>query len=224
MIKENSERLINEIYDDARELVKFYTKHPEMMTDSIKAKINELYSAICEKKGLSEHSGWGVKWTLEKRHNETDAAPYETMSGNFTPDQSMVFVGNVILNTGANEILKLICGDSSANAYSNTNAKIFVGTDSTPESPEQTGVIAAGSNRAFAAMDSGYPQVSSEGRTAIFRATFGDSVANFEWNEVSLTNGSGSGAVSLNRKQINMGTKNGGSWSMQLEVSVVNVA
>lgn len=202
---------IEKIYDEARNQIEFYRNHPEQITDEIRSKFEAMYSMLTKALNYSEHSAWGVKWTIEKREHE-GAPILETVSG------------NIILNGGANEMLKLVFGVKPSTPYDATNARIYVGSDSTAERADQKGVLALGSNQASAKLDSGYPQVPADGRTAVVRATFGETVANFAWNEVSLVNGQGGGAIALNRKQASMGTKNGGVWTVQLEVSIVEVS
>lgn len=205
------DNFIEKIYNDARKQIEFYYEHPDQLTEDVRDKLKALYSVLNKALNYSEHSAWGVKWTIEKREHEGTPI-LETVSG------------NIILNGGANEMLKLVFGISPSTPYDAANARIYVGSDSTAERADQKGVIALGGNQASANLDSGYPQVAEGGRTAIVRATFGDSAANFPWNEVSLTNGQGSSAIALNRKQASMGTKNGGVWTVQLEVSIVDVA
>lgn len=205
------DNFIEKIYTDARNQIEFYREHPDQITEDVREKLKSLYSVLTKALNYSEHSAWGVKWTIEKREH-AGAPIIETVSG------------NIILNSGANEMLKLVFGISPSTPYDAANARIYVGSDSTAERADQKGVIALGGNQASAKLDSGYPQVAEGGRTAIVRATFGDSAANFPWNEVSLTNGQGSSAIALNRKQASMGTKNGGVWTVQLEVSIVDVA
>lgn len=214
----------DEIYRSAREYIAYLREHPEELSGDVRNSAINLLADFCNALGFSEHSAWGVSWKILKRHSENDAEPYETITRKLTPQESAQFVGNVILNGGANEMLKLVFGIKPATPYDTENARIYVGTDSTAERADQKGVLALGSNQAVARMDSGYPQVPAGGRTAIVQATFGDSAANFEWNEVSLTNGQGGSSVALNRKQANMGTKNGGVWTVRLEVSIVEVS
>ena len=70
-------------------------------------------------------------------------------------------------------------------------------------------------------MDSGYPSVS--GRTIVFRASFDDATANFAWRESAVTNGSGVGAISMNRKVASLGTKVTGTWTLQITISLTSV-
>ena len=181
----------------------------------------KMYFALQDPLHFSKHSAWKVDWLLEK-WNDTKDTLKEVMnlgSEKFTTEE-LLFGGNIVLDNGANEMLKLIAGDTSATPYNYTNAKIFVGTDSTAESASQTGVIASGANRAYASMDVGYPVVSN--RTLVFRASFNNDTANFEWNEAAITNGTGVGNVAINRKVSSMGTKNGGTWTLQISISLVS--
>lgn len=220
----DKKEISNFLFEGYRSDLKKLREHPEYMQNpAIRNFLKEVYAELCKTLGLSEHSAWGVKWKIEKRNKVGDATPYEVMSGKLPCDEAMEVVGNIILNGGANEMLKLICGLPDATPYDNANARIIVGTDTTAEDPEQTGVIAQGGSRAIAAMDSGYPKVAVGSRTATWRATFGDSAANFAWAEMGLANGASSSAISLNRKRADMGTKNGGVWSVELSVSIVEV-
>ena len=187
------------------------------LNDAQKEELRKLRSILNRALGLSEHVAWEVHWRVEKFRSKTmenvltsGEQPYEVCSD----------VQNIILDTGANEMLKLIGGVSGATAFSAANAKIYVGSDSTAEAASQTGVIAT-TNKAYAAMDSGYPSVS--GRTIVFRASFDDATANFAWNESAITNGSGAGAIAMNRKVSALGTKTTGTWTLQLTISLTSV-
>lgn len=181
----------------------------------------KMYFALQDPLHFSKHSAWKVDWLLEKWNDTKDTLKEVVNLGSekFTTEE-LLFGGNIVLDNGANEMLKLIAGDTSATPYNYTNAKIFVGTDSTAESASQTGVIASGASRAYASMDVGYPVVSN--RTLVFRASFNNDTANFEWNEAAITNGTGVGNVAINRKVSSMGTKNGGTWTLQISISLVS--
>lgn len=187
--------------------------NPNKVTDSDRDKLNSLYSKLCKALGISEHSQWRVEWRVEKW---LDTA--KKLAG-IAPDEVSFATQNIILDGGANEMLKLITG-TGGTAYSNGNARIFVGTNSTTENSAQTGVLASGSSVASAVMESGYPVVSD--RQAVFRASFGDDSANFAWNELAISNGNGAGAVALNRKVDSLGTKVTGTWTLQITVSVTS--
>lgn len=203
----------NIIYSMMMNVLSHMRENPESVTDEERSFLMKIYSALCKALEFSEHSAWQVDWCVEKWHSMQ-----EKMSG-VKPYEVVNAGQNVILDAGATEMLKLICG-TGGTAFNQANAKIYVGTDTTPENASQTGVIASGGNKAFANIDSGYPQVS--GRTAVFRATFGEDSANFAWNEASITNGSGVGSVAMNRKVSTMGTKMNGTWTMQITISLIS--
>ena len=189
----------------------------ESLTDAQKEELKNLRSTLNRALAFSEHVAWEVHWRVEKFLSKTFD---EVLATGEQPYEVCSDVQNIILDTGANEMLKLIGGVSGATAFSAANAKIYVGSDSTAEAASQTGVIAV-TNKAFAGMDGGYPSVS--GRTIVFRASFGDSTANFAWNEAAITNGSGAGAIAMNRKVSALGTKTTGTWTLQLTISLTSV-
>lgn len=209
----NKSNLTTKIYEEMRNYLAMLQAHPEMVTDEDTEKLNKLYSQLCKTMGISEHSQWRVEWQLDKWLCTADKEAGKA------PDETLYDSQNIILDIGANEMLKLITG-TGGTVFDNTNSFIYVGTDSTPENASQSGVLATGSNRASAAMDTGYPLVN--GRQMIYRASFGDSSANFAWNEAAIVNGTGANAISMNRKVSNMGTKASGTWTLQITVSLTS--
>lgn len=201
------------IYEKMCEVLDFMKEHPDSVTDEDIYKLNALYSRLCKALGISEHSQWRVEWQLEKW---VDTA--RKLAG-FDPDEVLYDTQNIVVDSGANEMLKLITGTGGA-TYSAANARIYVGTNNASENASQTGVIATGNNCASAVMDTGYPIVT--GRQMIFRASFGDTAANFQWNEASIVNGTGANAVAMNRKVSRMGTKESGTWTLQITVSLTS--
>jgi len=192
-------------------------ENPAGLNDAQKEQLKSLRALLNKALAFSEHVAWEVHWRVEKFLSKTLD---DVLSSGEQPYEVCSDVQNIILDTGANEMLKLIGGVSGATAFSAANAKIYVGSDSTAEAASQTGVIAT-TNKAFAAMDSGYPTVS--GRTIVFRASFDDATANFAWNEAAITNGSGAGAIAMNRKVASLGTKTTGTWTLQLTISLTSV-
>ena len=189
----------------------------ESLTDAQKEELKNLRSTLNRALAFSEHVAWEVHWRVEKFLSKTFD---EVLATGEQPYEVCSDVQNIILDTGANEMLKLIGGVAGATAFSAANARIYVGSDSTAEAASQTGVIAT-TNKAHAGMDSGYPSVS--GRTIVFRASFDDATANFAWNEAAITNGSGAGAIAMNRKVSALGTKTTGTWTLQLTISLTSV-
>lgn len=204
---------MNTLFKKVSGLLDKMAEHPEFVDENDEKNLNRMYSQICKTLGISEHSQWRVEWRVEKW---LDTA--KKIAG-FAPDEVCIDTQNIILDVGANEIMKVLAG-TGGTPYDASNAYIYVGTDSSRESADQTGLIATGVNRAYAAMDIGYPVVT--GRQGVWRASFGDTSANFNWQEFSLVNGTGANAVAMNRKVQNLGTKATGTWSLQLTVSIVS--
>jgi len=125
--------------------------------------------------------------------------------------------GNVLLNEGINNgIWPLVAGDNTVTPFDNDNARIGVGDSTTAADATQTDLL--GTNKAYKGMDAGYPTYGSN-QKIVFRATFGDDEANFDWNEWVVDNGSAAG-VTLNRKVDNMGTKTQGSWTLEVSITL----
>ena len=126
------------------------------------------------------------------------------------------FQGNVLLNEGIQLLEDIIAGiDETSNKWDSSNARLGVGNGTASESASQTGL--QGTSKAFKGMDSGYP--SRSGQTLSWRATFGDSEANFAWEEFTVVNGSDDSATNLNRKVESKGTKSGGNWTLTLQIT-----
>lgn len=206
-------KLKETIYEQFYAMLSGMAEHPENVSDEDKSKLDQLYSLLCKTVGISEHSQWRVfsevfKWNDTKR--KLAGLPY---------DDYACSVQNIIVDNGANELLKIISGNGGT-PYNSANSYIYVGTDTTPESATDTGIKASGVNKAYAAMDTGYPVVS--GRQAIYRASFGDTSANFAWNEASIVNGTGTNAIAMNRKVESLGVKATGTWTLQITISLTS--
>jgi hypothetical protein len=65
-------------------------------------------------------------------------------------------------------------------------------------------------------MESGYP--TSTAQKAAFKASFGDSEANYAWNEWVIKQSTS--ARCLNRKVESLGTKSGGTWTLEVNVTL----
>jgi hypothetical protein len=130
--------------------------------------------------------------------------PYEVIEGE----------GNCLLNGGIDEMWDLIAGDS-ANHFNNAGAQIGVGDSNTAAAATQTDLQAA-TNKTYKAMDSGYP--TSTTQKATFRASFGAGDANYTWNEWVVKQAT-SGKC-LNRKVDSMGTKSGGTWTLEVSITL----
>ncbi len=133
--------------------------------------------------------------------------PYEVIEGE----------GNCLLNSGINEMWDLITGEVSGSGYifDNAAAQIGVGDSSTAADPSQTDLQAA-TNKTYKGMESGYPTSTSQ--KATFKASFGDSDANYAWNEWVVKQSTS--AKCLNRKVESLGTKSSGTWTLEVSITL----
>jgi hypothetical protein len=126
------------------------------------------------------------------------------------------FEGNIALNEGLQAIIDLICGLATPTKWDASNARLGVGDGTTAESATQTGL--QGTNKYWKTMDSGYPTRSNQ--TAIWRATFDGTEANFAWNEFTVVNAADDTGINLNRKVSAKGTKSSGeTWTLELQIT-----
>ncbi len=100
-------------------------------------------------------------------------------------------------------------------AYDNTNARIGVGDSTTAYSSSQTDL--QGTNKFRKGMDSGFPTRS--GAVMTFKSTFNDGEANFAWNEWIIVNDASTGTAMCRKVESN-GTKSGGIWVFEVDVTV----
>jgi len=111
---------------------------------------------------------------------------------------------------------RLAMGEAGLTPFG-SNSCIGVGDGTTAADPAQTGL--QGTNKFYKQVDSGYPTVS--GTSIIFQATFGDTEANFAWNEWTVANGCGDEYINLNRKVEPLGTKvAGATWVLQVVLTI----
>lgn len=175
---------------------------------------------------MRDNISWKAKWTINEFKDEDNEIANLLKNGltieqvkqvypeAFIKEETIDF--NVALNEGLQELINLLCGISGT-AFDDTNAYIGVGDSDTVADATQTGLQAA-VNKEYKAMDSTYPQRSSQ--TAVWRATYGSADANFAWNEFTVANGNSDAAVNLNRKVESKGTKvSGETWTISLEIT-----
>jgi hypothetical protein len=163
-----------------------------------------------------ESAGWLCRFRLSKYHEDLGAfsGSPEEFGKAFQPYAVIPGEGNCLLNSGIDEIWDLVCGDSTSH-FNAAGAQIGVGDSSTAASASQTDLQAA-ANKTYKGMDSGYP--SSVSQKAVFQASFGASEANYTWNEWVVKQ-SASGKC-LNRRVESLGTKSGGTWVLQVEITL----
>jgi len=168
---------------------------------------------------------WKTTWQLDKWRDPTGEIEELSKKG-LTIDkivglhpkefiETLQFEGNVALNEGLQQLIDIICGISSPTLWDNTNARVGVGNSSTAAQATDAGLL--GGSTAFASMDGGYPQRSSQ--TASWKGTFGDGTAEFAWEEFTIDNGA-VGDINLNRYVTNKGTKGSGeTWVLTVEIA-----
>lgn len=167
---------------------------------------------------------WKTTWQLDKWKDPDGEVEKLSRSGlaleeilGLYPElfvDSTRFSGNVALNEGLQQLVDVICGLSSPTLWDSGNARVGIGNDNTPADPADTGLIGT---TAFAGMDGGHPQRAAQ--TASWKATFGDGVAEFAWEEYTVDNGA-AGDVNLNRYVTSKGTKGSGeTWVMTVEIA-----
>jgi hypothetical protein len=166
--------------------------------------------------GKKETANWLCRFRLSKYREDIGAyrGREEEFHRIFRPYKIIEGEGNCLLNTGIDEMWDLITGASS-NYFNNANAQIGVGDSSTAADPSQTD-LQAGTNKTYKGMESGYPTSTSQ--KATFKSSFGDSDANYAWNEwvVKQT----SSAICLNRKVESLGTKSAGTWTLEVDITL----
>lgn len=121
---------------------------------------------------------------------------------------------NLFLTTGINTVLLLAVGQA-ATAYSGSNARLCVGDGTTAATAADTDLV--GTNK-FRQLVSGAPSVTTN--QVLFSATFGTSVANFDWREVGVSNAAAAGQM-WSRTVINLGTKvSSASWVLNWTLAI----
>lgn len=121
----------------------------------------------------------------------------------FKPYDTYKKKGNIWVNTGRNEIMKLATGTGSPQAYNNATADLGVGNDGTAPAVGNTALI--GGSTLYKAMDTGFPQTPAS-QSFDTQATFGDAEAKFAWLEEAFRNGA-TALVLWNRANTNLGDK-----------------
>ena len=159
---------------------------------------------------------WVCHYRLSKYHQDIERyrGSETAFHDRFQPYEVIEGEGNCLLNTGIDEMWDLIIG-GSANHFSNTYAQVGVGDSTTAANATQTDLQAA-TNKTYQGMESGYP--TSTDQKATFKASFGDSEANYAWNEWVVKQSS-SGKC-LNRKVESLGTKSSGTWTLEVSITL----
>ena len=166
-----------------------------------------------------ELANWLCRFRLSKYHE--DIEPFREGGGEdefhqlFTPYEVMEGEENCLLNTGIDEMWDLVTGVETTDVFDNTNAQIGVGDSNTAADATQTDLQAA-TNKTYKGMESGYPTSTSQKVT--FKSSFGSSDANYAWEEGVVKQSTS--AICLNRKVESLGTKSGGTWTLEVDITL----
>jgi hypothetical protein len=163
-----------------------------------------------------ESARWLCRFRLSKYWEDIEKCrgPEAEFHKLFQPYEVITGEGNLLLNAGIDEMWDLIVGDS-ANHFNNASAQIGVGDSNTAANASQTD-LQASTNKTYKGMESGYPTSTTQKVT--FKASFGDSEANYAWNEWVVKQ-STSGKC-LNRKVESLGTKASGTWTLEVNITL----
>ena len=153
-----------------------------------------------------EHFCWRSGYRLEKFH-EGSVKPFEVREGK----------GNIGLEEGFDKIWALVIG--GLNPFDNASARIGVGDSSIAANASQTGLQAT-PNILYKGMTIGYPTNKAQVGRMYFRSEFATNEANFAWEEWAVDENTD--AKNLNRKVENLGTKNGGTWALEIYLQLQN--
>lgn len=170
---------------------------------------------------IAEKLSYKTQWTIRRYADDAAFAagmptPVLDAEGKELPGVSEI-EGNLLLNEGIQLLLDLLIG-AGGTAYNNANSYLGVGDSSTAESASQT-ALQASTNKTYKAMQSTYPQRSSQ--TVTWRAVFASGDANYAWAEFTIVNASSDTGTNLNRKVSSQGTKaSGQTWTLDVTVTI----
>ena len=118
-----------------------------------------------------------------------------------------------ITTAGINFLSQAAIGQGTV--FNASNARLGVGNGTTAFAISQTDL--QGSSKFRKGMDAGYPNITAP--TVIFKSTFSQSEANFDWREWGIFNAA-TGGVMLNRVVESNGTKqNNQTWVLEVAIT-----
>ena len=170
---------------------------------------------------VKEQANWKVRTRLLKYIADIEPFAKEGKEAVFhklyKPYEVKETEGNLLLNEGINALWSILCETTVAETrYTAANARIGVGNGTTAAAATDTGL--AGASTAFKAMESGFPTFGSA-QKATFKSSFGDTEANFAWEEWTIDNGA-TPNKNLNRKAESLGTKSSGTWTLEVSLTL----
>lgn len=144
-----------------------------------------------------------------------------------TPYEVRNIEGNILTFAGASTLWAFLIGTAgslSLSNFGNANARLGVGDSVSATAASQT-ELQAGANKMRKAVDATYPQhadgtASQLNASVIFRSTFINADANWEWNEWGVFNAASGGRM-LNRRVEPLGIKtSAATWTLTVTLSL----
>lgn len=131
--------------------------------------------------------------------------PYEILSSKHSD----------LLDEGADELIRLICGIGTPTAWNNANGYCGVGNSSAAFDPTHTDL--QGASKTYKAMDATFPQLIAN-QKARWRSTYGSAEGNHAWEEFTVSNTSDGSGKNLMRILSSKGTKaSGETWELTID-------
>ena len=168
---------------------------------------------------------WGVKTRLEKREGNINLCRTPEERLKFLEDNKPYEVkeieGNLLLDEGMDLLFSLATGQGGT-AFAEATAQLGVGNSSTAAARTQVDLQGASSD--WQGMEANFPTAPAEndatdGRSVKFKASFADAGSDFAWEEWSIRNDA-TDDKNLNRKVESLGSKSGGTWTLEVEISL----
>lgn len=131
------------------------------------------------------------------------------------PEETEERKGNLLLNEGIQEMWDLVIGATATSAYSNANAQLGVGSNTTAAAATQTDL--QDGSAAWKAMVATFPVRTNQ--TMDFKSDFTSGEANFAWQEWGVRNGA-TRNKNMNRKVESLGTKSTGTWTLTGSITI----
>lgn len=177
---------------------------------------------------MSDSFNWNVEWEVHKY--KTDTAD-DVRQNKIEPYEVLNKKGNLLMYKGASSMWEYMLGNGTTSAgsalayFNNSNSRIVVGTSTISVSGLQTNLQSgtATYSRAIGTMEATYPQHlnvnDAAAGTVTFKSIYGPGVAEFDWNEWGIFNGTAATSTMLNRKQEYLGIKQGGeTWTLLVNI------
>ncbi len=163
------------------------------------------------KANVLEKGIWCDKWTFKKYENEQafkEDNPYDVVT---------LERANALLNTGINELWRLVTG-ASANHFDNANTQLGVGDDNTVVDVAEDTDLLAETYKTYKGMEDTYPTAGTN-QKIVCRSIFGADDGNHDWREFVIKQDTS--GICLNRLVSAQGTKAQGQiWTLDVEVTL----